>query len=333
MKNDTYKLNFKKLCDTLELGNLLNEPNRITGGLLHMMYKVETQTAVYAIKAINPQIIKRPPAMGHYIFSEKVARLAEKNNIQALPAKVIKDRCIHNIDGQYYMVFDWFEGVQLKGCDIKPVHCKAIGKMLAEIHQLDCSTLIQEEEPNTTSEMIDWQQYLKTSTNQPWHELLKDNLALLMAIEKKTQLATEYIKKETIISHRDLDSKNVLWKGEEPLAIDWEAAGPVNPTVELLEVALSWSTVNSKTDKNHFKQVIQTYKEHGGQLNDALESALNCTNEGMLGWLAYSFRRSLGIECSSMEEQQLGTKEVISTINEILSRNQKVSTYLNWLNV
>lgn len=34
-----------------------------------------------------------------------------------------------------------------------------------------------------------------------------------------------------VISHRDLDPKNVMWKNDAPYIIDWEAAGYVNPFV------------------------------------------------------------------------------------------------------
>ena len=44
-----------------------------------------------------------------------------------------------------------------------------------------------------------------------------------------------------VISHRDLDPKNVMWNGSEPLVIDWEAAGYVNPYQEFLEVLNYWA--------------------------------------------------------------------------------------------
>lgn len=48
------------------------------------------------------------------------------------------------------------------------------------------------------------------------------------------------MRKCQVISHRDLDPKNVMWDGMNPYLIDWEAAGPVNPYQEFLEVALYW---------------------------------------------------------------------------------------------
>lgn len=44
-----------------------------------------------------------------------------------------------------------------------------------------------------------------------------------------------------IISHRNLDSKNVLWKEGIPYIIDWESTEYINPAIELIDVATNWS--------------------------------------------------------------------------------------------
>ncbi|CAH1054986.1 hypothetical protein [Paenibacillus pseudetheri] len=57
MGNLNYNLNFETLCTKYELGHLKNEPEQVTGGLLHRMYRLQTDKALYAVKALNPQII------------------------------------------------------------------------------------------------------------------------------------------------------------------------------------------------------------------------------------------------------------------------------------
>lgn len=78
--NDTqYNLNFEKLCNELQLGELISSPKPISGGLLHRMYAIETTQANYAVKALNPQIMIRPAAVQNYINSEKIADVANLN--------------------------------------------------------------------------------------------------------------------------------------------------------------------------------------------------------------------------------------------------------------
>ena len=37
------------LCRFNDLGNIINEPKQLIGGLLHRMYKVETEQGIYCI--------------------------------------------------------------------------------------------------------------------------------------------------------------------------------------------------------------------------------------------------------------------------------------------
>ncbi len=57
MSDIQYNLQFEKLCDMLELGEIVGVPKAISGGLLHRMYSVETTQGKYAVKALNPQIM------------------------------------------------------------------------------------------------------------------------------------------------------------------------------------------------------------------------------------------------------------------------------------
>lgn len=87
MNEIRYNLQFDKLCSSLKLGELTSEPSAISGGLLHKMFAVETTQGKYAIKALNPQIMLRPPAMRNIIDSELVANIAA-GRIPALAAKI-----------------------------------------------------------------------------------------------------------------------------------------------------------------------------------------------------------------------------------------------------
>ena len=63
-----------------------------------------------------------------------------------------------------------------------------------------------------------------------------------------------------VISHRDLDPKNVMWKEKNPYIIDWEAAGYVNPYQELVEVLNYWIVDAEGTyDYGMFQALIKAY--------------------------------------------------------------------------
>ena len=80
-----------KLLKNCNLGELTEEPTRIYGGLLNRMYKVKTTIGTYAIKHLNPEVMKRETALSNHIFAEKIANLAKENGVSCLPAKIFNN--------------------------------------------------------------------------------------------------------------------------------------------------------------------------------------------------------------------------------------------------
>ncbi|WP_235439599.1 hypothetical protein [Paenibacillus sp. DMB20] len=107
--NYQYNLHFEKLCNTLDLGELIKPPEAISGGLLHRMFAIETSIGKYAVKALNPQIMARPTALNNFIKSERIVSIAS-NHIPAQPAKIYKGALLQNIDNQFYIVLTGLKG-------------------------------------------------------------------------------------------------------------------------------------------------------------------------------------------------------------------------------
>lgn len=130
-----------------------------------------------------------------------------------------------------------------------------------------------------------------------------------------------------------MDPKNVLWDGYKPIIIDWEAAGYINPGIELIQGALYWSTINENAPSKHlFQMYIEGYKESGGELPTNLQDVMHSMLRGHLGWLEYNLRRSKGIECNDKEEQLIGVKESINTIKSIITLYKQIPVFTSWVN-
>ena len=65
-----------KFCNEYGLGGVL-ALCPVFGGLLHKMYRVETESGTYAVKVLNSEIMRRPEALNNTINSEKVAHALE----------------------------------------------------------------------------------------------------------------------------------------------------------------------------------------------------------------------------------------------------------------
>ncbi len=75
------------LCKTFELGTPLNEPKRVHGGLLHKMWRINTDEASYAVKQLSPDInVADESIVKNYNLTEDVAARFAHLGIPALSA-------------------------------------------------------------------------------------------------------------------------------------------------------------------------------------------------------------------------------------------------------
>lgn len=334
MNDIQYNLQFEKLCNILQLGQIVGMPKAISGGLLHRMYAIKTSKGKYAIKALNPQIMRRPTAMQNFINSEKIANIAS-NNISALPAKRFNEVFMQEIDNQFYLVFDWIDGKSIKFDEINITHCEKIGATLGDIHRMDFSKLDIVNDLPEDIHTIDWSDYLEKGqkSNTVWTNLLLEIIDKLYQWSAQAGKSAKLLASDVIISHRDLDPKNVMWNQDNPIVIDWEAAGYINPMQELTETAIYWSEDEmGNIDKEKFLAFIGGYKKKYGRLQVNWRIVLVSGFLGKLNWLEYNLKRSLWIECTEAEEQQMGTTEVIGTINHIRRYADMISELEKWLN-
>ncbi|BBI33417.1 phosphotransferase [Cohnella abietis] len=333
MGNTEYKLQFEELCNTLQLGELTCVPKAITGGLLHKMYVVQTTKGKYAIKALNPQIMLRPTAMQNFINSERIADIA-RNNVPALSAKEVNGTFMHKIANQFYLIFDWIDSKSLISNEIDVVHCERMGAILAEIHMTDFSELGIDKGYSNNTLLTDWNYYLQKGqqNNSVWLSLLREYLDKLYEWNRMANESTKLLESDMVISHRDLEPKNVMWEQGSPILIDWESAGYINPMQDLTETAIYWSAnENGSIDKERFLAFIVGYKTKYGIPQANWGMVLVNGLLGKLDWLEYSLKRSLWIECTDEEEQQVGTSQVTGTINSIICYADMISELEKWL--
>ncbi len=328
-----YNLQFEKVSNLFQLGEVVGEPKAVSGGLLHKMYVVETNSGKFAIKALNPQIMSRPTAMRNFIKSERIANLVAKT-IPALPAKIIGGESVQEIDNQFYLVFDWLEGISLKPNEVKIENCEKIGSILAGMHMMDSSVLGLEKNDLIKEKLIDFNYYLQLGQNNKavWTDLLKENIDNLYEWNASANHSIIKLASDLVISHGDLEPKNVIWNFDNPVIIDWESAGYINPMQDLVETAIYWAgDGKGNLDKDKFLAFINGYKIKYGALQANWKMVLDSGYLGKLGWLEYSLKRSLWIECTDEEQQQAGTSQVTGTINAIIRYFNTTSEIEMWL--
>lgn len=306
------------LIDKLHIGTIMEKPVRVTGGLLNRMYKVNTSNGIYAVKHLNPEVMKRKDAKANHILAEKIANIAKDNGVNCIPAKIIDGVALHEIDGNYFFIYDWFEGKSIDVNEITMDYVEKVATLLAKIHNINFGEIINECNLGKEISEVNLDFYISKIENKEIKELLIDKKELLYKLDKRATTARKEISNNLVVSHRDLDLSNILWDiNNIPTIIDWESSGVVNPCEELLETAWNWSGGQDHFDKKKFDCFLNTYKGNNGNLSD-LDRAVYANYKNKAGWLEYNLKRACKLECLDDEEQKLGEKEVIRVINEIV---------------
>ncbi|PWW05458.1 phosphotransferase family enzyme [Paenibacillus cellulosilyticus] len=333
-QSTTNAIPFQKLCSLLSLGELQGNPQPLSGGFMHRMYGIETGKDKFAVKVLNPLIMQRPTAKDNFIRSERIACKAA-NSVPAAAAIQHNGESVHEIEEYQMQAFEWVEGILLHPKDISIEHCTVIGSILADIHHTDFSSLnIAYPAAHNEQQQMNWSDYLtQGETNQcVWVEPLRSMIDKLYEWDDQAHRAAVKLAAHMVISHNDLDPKNVLWDGLNPTLIDWECAGYVNPMQDLIETSLYWATdANSLAVQERFLAFIHAYKAKAATLETDWRTVLMSGFAGKLGWLAYSLRRSLGIESVDAAEQKLGTEQALATLQALDLYAQQIEEIEMWL--
>ncbi len=319
---------FDLISSDLKLGKVIEKPVQVTGGFMHKMFKVVTNKDRYIIKLLNPNIMKRPTAMGNYKIADDIEETLKQNNIPAVYAIEFNGSKMQEMNGQYYYVFKWYDGESLKDDEIGIFHCKKIGEVLAKIHNINLKN-----EAFARNEIhIDWQKYIELADemNSPVYDIIKDHIELFNKSMKKGNAAIKKLPAVKAICHNDMDSKNVLWLDDEFKLIDLECLGYSNPYLELFELALCWSGYEScNIDFELFGTFFKAYFDNTNLNTDIDWEVMYYSNFGRLEWLEYNIKRALMIECDTKEEQQLGISEVKETVEHIIYYDKVKNDILN----
>ena len=322
---------FEMVLANLNMGNMVSEPEKITGGLTHKMYKISTDRGNYIIKLLNPNIMSRSTAMYNYNQADSIEEILKRNNIPAIYSLIYNNKKMQELNGQYFYVYNWFDGKSLKGNEIKELNCNKIGEALANIHNIDFKNheFIRNEIHVDFSKYID----LAKKVNSPIYDLLHDKIEILNESMNNGNKAIKNMPKVSSICHNDMDSKNVLWIKDDYKIIDLECLGYSNPYLELFELALCWS--GYETCNIHYDLLISFlnsyFKNTTLDTNIDWETVYDC-NFGRLEWLEFNIKRALMIECDTKEEQDIGINEVKETIEHVVYYAKVKDEVLNSIN-
>lgn len=329
---------FETAFRQLGLGSLTAQPQRVTGGYLHKMFCVETTSGKYAVKLLNPLIMKRPGVLESYRRADRIEQILSRNHIPVIPALEFGGSGLQCRNGQYFYIFEWTDANALEQNGIQEEHCRTIGRLLARIHKIPLeeafsdSSDARQKDPGTDREPsqeaclstrkfhTDWDSYIRLA--EKMHSELAGEFTghrgLFYQAQQEYNTAIDSLPDRICISDGDMDCKNVLWKNGGPLIIDLECLDYGNPFPEMFQLALSWAGGDvCSIDPGRLNAFLTAYRMEYGEIPVDWEK-LSGAGYSWLDWLEYNTKRALRIECGDEEEQRLGLREARETIRRIV---------------
>ena len=341
-------IHFREIAAHYGIGSLLSAPSPVLGGLLHTTYRLDAEEGSFALKILNPAVMKRPEAMGNMIRSEAVAR-AMAEVVPAVAAIVKDDSPVSLIGGEYVMLYPWLACRPVFPPKLNARHAAAVGEVLAKMHEagaalLSSGTILPAPAPSDPEER-DWakiaEDAAKAAPASSWLDPLRDAVPMLTDLEAKSRAALPCLSR-TVLSHRDLDPKNVLWEGPAPRIIDWESAGETDPSAELADVLLAWSDKgDGGEDEALFRALLDAYRSVRSTEGIDWDAVFNASFRPPLDWLAYNVRRASGNEDGEHGDRAddrsharlVGASEVSGTIRSLTARIPALAAARSWMEV
>ena len=313
---------FEHICQHFSLGALQQSSQEIAGGLLHRVWHIKTTQGEFAVKLFNSAMKK---LQGHKILSydqaQQIALQMQKRGIAAVAAlsTVGMRHYVVNTNSGRIMVFPWITGHSINDSAITNTPATAIGQLLAQMHNLRLSSAQCIPPMWGVYSLAQWRRLVSEIHRAQIAELafLDQRLDWLADLSAAAQQALTVLNEDLVLSHRDLNPKNVLWPDvAHPILIDWEYAGPINPQLEQCIVAFNWSGVTTEhPSKILFQQVRAAYEaEVQTSSKRYSEKTVLAGYAGyVLDWIFFNCQRAINIPL----QRQLACAEVVGSLRAL----------------
>lgn len=313
------ELMLAELCRRCALGEPLAPAEPVSGGLLHRMYRLQTTQGRFAVKVLSPIVMQYADVRENFRLSERIARAIVAAGLPAITALECVEDVLQDVGLVSVMVFPWVEAHALSSAG--PLQTYQIGSILGRIHTLP----LRFGEPprpgpqdHSEDEADGWAFLVEEAEQRQitWAGEVRPLLPQIAAWICSSEETRQALGDRWVISHGDLDRKNVLWSDENtPWLIDWESAGHVQPAIEAVGAALDWSgQAAGALDAAAFQAFLTGYRREVPLTAQEVGYGLHAYCGNWCGWLKFSMQRSLGLVTSDPEEQALGIRETFGTL-------------------
>jgi Ser/Thr protein kinase RdoA (MazF antagonist) len=209
----------------------------------------------------------------------------------------------------------WVEGTQPGPAPVSGQTASWIGRTLATLHLLGIRPADRSMFPLPDTTTADGWPDLITAARQagaPWADQLQ---AVLPAVAEIAELARAagHRPGDEVMSHGDIDQKNLVLAADGPVLCDWDVAMPMVPSRELADVAMSMAGWERQ---DIGREVMRAYRAAGGLVTGIRPGDLGQSMMSSLDWIAFNVGRATGARPAGPDEAALGSR----LVPELLAR-------------
>lgn len=298
----------------------------------HSVYRLSTDHGDFAVKAMrNPWDAADWRGWLDAAWSFELTAYAAGIAMPEPVPNPTDGGCLALLDAGFAVrVHRWVQGTPVPTGPVGVGVASWVGRTLATLHDLEVQPADRSASPVVDVTVdVAWPELVRAAHDQgfSWAGPLAEGTATVAVI---AELAREAVARDepTLMSHSDVDQKNLVLTTAGPMLCDWDVAAPVVALGELADVALSmadWS------DESVARQVVCAYAEQRELRGDFEPSDLGPALLSSVDWLALNVERALGRRDGDPSVIALGHElvpELLAVLPRQLAVALKVDQYL-----
>ncbi len=199
------ELDLAEICDQMDLGRPRGMTERVFGGLIHKIWRIETEKGVFAIKELSKHIKFDDDIKKSYERSEEIARDFQKAGIPAVATLAKNGNALVELNTGHLLCFPWVNGTPLAINEPTKKHLVKMAKALAEIHKASLR-LFGWQRPKyrfTSSSMLADLLAEAKQNPAPFQAEITKHESLLIEINQRSHAAIPMLENTGLISHTD----------------------------------------------------------------------------------------------------------------------------------
>jgi Ser/Thr protein kinase RdoA (MazF antagonist) len=228
-------------------------------------------------------------------------------------------------------VHHWADGHPVGSGPVGPEIARWAGQVLATLHGLRVRPQDRSLFPTPSTDTASRWPELAEAARRSGVAWARQLTAAAPAVSLIAELAesASYLPEQEVMTHGDVDQKNLIATTHGPVLCDWDLAAPLVPRRELADVAMSLACWDNFALG---REVVRSYRQAGGDTTPIEPSDLGQPLMIGLDWIAFNVERATGLRPATAAETVLAHKlapQLLTAIPDQLSATIRVSDILN----